>query len=329
MSGIVNQFFYQKTYDKVMNSKITGFNIYYSDNVDSDGELNQKDETVIRDMFKDNRAYSFVDGIRTEKLKGVPIIIGVGAFGRAYGYPSSSEITAFKGSNIKNIEVGENFSIGNTNVVIKEELPFGASFFRKAYLNKLDDCILVIMPYSKFETLFTGDDLNFYKMLIRTNLNLIDASDSEVEDITNAINNTKQNKVIPISYNNYLTEQYNEKKNNIYFYTIIIISAFIFISYGVFKNLLNLVDKNITEYTVNILFGATIKDIFIRNFFYVMIIIGPSILISFFFINAVRIIGKTDILLQIAVIILISILVSLVPHSRISRNYLLNNLRRD
>jgi hypothetical protein len=329
MSGIVDQFFYQKTYDKIMNSKITGFNIYYSDNNDFGDDLNQNDETAIRDMFEDNRAYSFVDSIRIEKFKDVPIIIGIGAFGMVYDYYPSSEITAFKGSNLKNIEVGENFIIGNANAVIKEELPFGASFFRKGYLNKLNNCILVIMPYSKFETVFTGDNMNFYNMLIRSNLNLINASDSEVDDITKAINNTKQNKVIPISYNDFLTEQYNEKKNNIYFFTIIIISAFIFISYGIFKNLLNLVDKNLTEYTVNILFGATIKDIFIRNFIYVMIIIGPSILISFFFINAVGIIGKINISLQIVVIILISILVSFVPHCRISRNYLLNNLRRD
>ncbi len=124
-------------------------------------------------------------------------------------------------------------------------------------------------------------------------------------------------------------EQLNKLKDNISFFFIVIIGVFAFISIGLINNLLTLVDNNLTEYSIVLLYGGTIREVYMRMFFYVFLIVAPSFFIAFNLINIVEIVKSIPIIMQFFAIITISIIISLVPICKLRKQNMLYFLRRD
>lgn len=269
---------------------------------------------VIEKCFAQNKASSFIETFRIKEHNGISVIVGVGMFGHIYGYDYNDKIKVLIGSKVSELNVGDSFEIGDLNKInltISGRLFEGASFFRKSILSNLDNSILILMPYSDFINIFGNADHSISssrKMILISNLNLINSNQYEVDAVSKEINSSSEIRVVPINYNNYIMEQLNKLKDNISFFVIVIIGFFAFMSIGIINNLLTLVDNNLTEYSIGLLYGGTINEVYMRIFFYVLFIVAPSFFIAFSLINMVKIIGSISLIIQFSSAILFRIM---------------------
>ena len=254
LDGLNSSINYNKSYEKINNYNITGFKPYYS-NEDS---YKLSDElisyTTIEKKFAENKALSFIDIIRIKKYSDIKVIIGIGMFRDVYDFKSNEDISVLIGSDVKGIKPGDSFELGDKETVkltISEYMKPNSYFFQNNYLSSLDRSILILMSFSDFSDIFFNSNHNYRevshrKMILNTNLKLIDPTFDELEGVIDEINYSNEIVVIPIDYNDYILDRSIENKENITFFIIVIIGAFIFLSIGIVNNLLSLVDNNLT-----------------------------------------------------------------------------------
>lgn len=337
LDGLNSSINYNKSYEKINKYNIIGFKPYYLNKDSYKFNYELISYTAIEKKFAENKALSFIDIIRIKKYSDTKVIIGLGMFRQVYGFDNRKDINVLIGSEIKDIMVGESFELGDKETVkltISGYMKPNTSFFRNSYLSSLDNSILILMSYSDFSKLFLNENYNSMlvshrKMIMNTNLKLIDPSFYEIEAVIEEINYSNEIAVIPIDYNDYISKVNIQIKENTSFFIIVIIGAFIFISIGVINNLLNLVDNNFTEYSINIMYGGNIFEVYQRMLFYICMIVFPSFLIAFNFLLLVDITKSIPIVLQLLISSITSIIISIVPFWKFKKENMLYFLRRN
>ncbi|GEM_PF-2403784 len=319
---------------------LTMFDTYYRDSVlntefgNIDSSESDSQETL-EEYLLENKGFSYIDGVKITKNKNIDLIIGIGAFASTYSYGKNNQTSMLIGSKVSNFGVGDTVIVGEekNKYTIGGILPENSSFFMKSALMNLDDKVLLLMSYEEFNNeifkYMSSKDREFYSMIIQTNFKAIDSNENDILKITDEINNSNLIKVVPKNYNDLLFNQNNMMKSNITFFLIIVLAAIIFMGIGLTYNLLSVVDNNMQEYTISLIYGETMKGLYIRAFIYVLFIIGPPTLFAFTFLNFTGIVGKVSLVSQSSLILILSVIISIIPIRRIDINNIVLYLRRD
>jgi len=228
--------------------------------------------------------------------------------------------------------VGDMILIGETKYPVLGRLDPKSTFFRNSTLSYLDDNILVLMPYQTFYTLYMESDTSrdaFKNMTIQSHLCLLDVSEDDILKITKIMNASRDIKVIPIDFNDYITDQYKNQLSNIQFYILIVLGATMFVAIGIINNLWLLIDRNIKAYAVHLVYGSTMNVVYLRIFYYVLAILLPSLLIGIRFMIMTELIASISFLWQLLIITSVTGLLTVIPIYKLKKQNMLYYLRRD
>lgn len=333
----------QLTYDSDLNEYLSSikdkgiitFKSYYSEsNIVKD--FNQDTYEILKNILDENRyAYSYILRCKVEEYPDKNICIFLGNFDDVFNFReknNDNDIKAYLGSNIKDIDINDNFEFGYKkfkNIGVSNNLNKNSFFYHRNFKIDLDDEIVVVMSYEELYYLF-GEIIN---QEIIQNLNFVKYDKNIMDNYLDIINNSETIYVVPNnSYDLYMDNYAFSFYNDLFFFLFFMIFL-VFTVCGILVNLITNIDKNFREYSIHMIYGATKRKIFSRITLYTVLIIFPVVIFITPFIYISEIFYKYSfielcIVSTIASIIFL-IIVLLYPISKISRKNLLNYYRRD
>lgn len=277
-------------------------------------------------------ALSSGEGINKNSTK---ILIGLGGFGEIFKLIPRDETTiSFKplvliGSKVNEYKVGDSLNIGtfsSNSFKITGELPNGSSYVDSSGIHYLNDSIVILATWD----VWSGyNKLDYIEQIIE-NIKLIDVNEKDVEEFSQRI--SKENgkyEILPRDIN-VINENKKDTREGQRIFLIFFIGITVMISVGIISSLLQLIDNNIKEYSIHRLYGAEIKDIYIRIVIYSIIIIllpliFTAIILRNFPFEMVSFIPK----IFISIFTAMSIVVTVYPMLKVKDNDMTIFLRSD
>lgn len=331
---------YYQTFQKINEYHMTSYRTFYRDIMQSNQELKEiRGETIdyplLELYLQENKGFSFVTGIKLKNTRDVDVIVATGNFGKVYNYGDCEEIICAVGNKVQGVQVGDRVEteMGSIEALVSNILPRNAGYFSNSAFISLENKILLLVPYD----LMKEDFLNkaeerkreFYMTNLIANFKGVNLNEREIELLTEELNQSKQVRIIPASYNRILLEQNDFMKHNLLFFSIILVIAIGFIGIGFAYAILELIEKNMREYVITLLYGETIVGIYIRNILYIVSAITIPILFGGIFLNITKVVEHVPFLTQIVIIVGLSFCFSIIPIIRITPTTLIRFLRRD
>lgn len=319
--------------DHIKSKEIVTFKSYYNTSSIIE-EVPEEVELELMNIFdKQKLAYSYSLSGFLNEYPNTLVYIFTGDFYEVFdlNLPNyDNQMIAFIGYDLLEPSVGDSLTFGYENfesVLVQGVLEKDSSFFHRNFRIPLDNSIVIVAPYEKLHPLFG----NFINEELIQNTNFIKPSDSTIELYVNKINKSNIISVIPYYAEELYKNQYRIEINNGLFFLLFFLIAFLFNILGMITNLINTVNKNMIEYTVHLIYGATIINIIERITMYLLFIIIPPILSVFILCNQLGYLkyNGLTIALLVVFIIIVLLLALYYPYVKLKNKDIYINLRRD
>ena len=293
---------------------------------------NDLDEVLSNTLNGDMKSYTVFNTVINVDDKEINIVIGLGGFGKIFNlYPkenNNSDLTVLLGSNVKNLNVGDNINIGTFSskpITINDNLLKNSCYFDNTGIYNLDNSIVILSSWDVWKKVNTFD----YMENILSNIKFIDVDKEYVFDFAQNISIINKNYDFTPIDNNYITEKKATTKGQTVF-LVFFINIVIMICIGLFSNLMQLVDNNLREYSINRLYGSTISYIYLRLVIYIStILIIPFAIMIFIFKEYPLEMLKYIPLLFLILIIFITLSIITYPIIKLKGHSIPSFLRRD
>lgn len=263
------------------------------------------------------------------------VLIVVGNFADLYPIgikTPDNQTQAYIGDNIKDIPLGASFSFGGkTTVPVKVvgRLAPNSSFYSRTLEQSLNDTIVITTPYQTLPKLFG----TFFDEELIQNTNFINPSEEEITRYVKTVNTSKVINVLPYSASALFSKNYKMNLFNQWFFLLFFSIAFIFNLMGIIANLMNTINKNLRDYAVHYMYGATIVNILQRIVFYIFLILLPPVLIAYIFINLMGLFQNLPVwappLYFVFFVFASAVIVSIYPLKKLQTTNLQTLIRRD
>ncbi|SES70163.1 hypothetical protein [Anaerobranca gottschalkii] len=329
INELFNVYSYGKNMEKLYDYNLVYFNTYYHP---LGTKVTEKVDTTLKEVLDDKkRAYSIIENFPVQDIQNIKTVVALGNFQEIYDinlekddFDNQSKIPALLGRNVKNVKVGDEFSLNllDKKVVIVGELPKNSSYFKRQMEESLNNSILILSSYE-------GLGLLRYHNVeqIITNITFVDPDIKEINDF---INNMEESNLsfTPNYFNDTVSKLYRQNKTNILFFFTFFLFTFAFSILGILSNLITLVDKNLQEFAVHLLYGGTLADLYWRTYIYVASMIFLPLLASLYLLEQTGLKFFSNLTMLIWGGILIG-LISLYPLWKLKNKDLVFYLRRD
>lgn len=158
---------------------------------------------------------------------------------------------------------------------------------------------------------------------------LFNGTNNEYNQIIDVLNQNAGQYITASYLNERAEEQYEYSSKSTQIYTLYFISALIILCLTVISNILLMIDKNIKEYAIHLLQGASLSNIILRISTYAMFIIALSDLFAYWFYDSFF--GRAPInfnqILYLNIPVFIFIIIY--PIARLNSKKVFKNLRGD
>ncbi len=262
--------------------------------------------------WANNEAYSIINFYSLEDYAEYNVIITLGAFDEVFGLnklynKENDETICYLGSNVKGLEIDKtvNFGqLGNGYAKIVSRIPKRMNYMIGERVEAFDNTIVISTNIEYFKELF-------YPLGIIDNTTFINPSDDFLKSYVRALENASGH-YEPSSLNQYAKSIKKFLIDDGLSASILFFFVLIFVFINIVIIILQIIDSNMREYSIHLLYGATFKDIFIRTFFTISVIIAPTIFIFNNFFSALLIGKKLSIPAIILIYIVSTLLLSIV-----------------
>lgn len=273
---------------KLQDYDITSFRIYYageSMRIDADGRR------LLNDILNGaTQAYSFIS-TQYESLPGVDVVIGFGRFGEIFDLAGQIESNAgFKvlvGSNVRGLRIGDEIRIGDMKrlaLSVDGRLPEHSSFLSHYYnagIISLDDCVVILTTLEQW----SENCLFIHYDNILGNTCMLNPTSADVDAFIQVVANSSDYSVLPCGFNDQLAKLYDYTCQAYGTMFAFFIAAIVFISIGIVAASLSMIEKNLREYGIHQLYGATPLDLCVRTILYIAVIIVMAFTFSVAYMN--------------------------------------------
>ncbi|WP_350344459.1 hypothetical protein PRVXT_000873 [Proteinivorax tanatarense] len=274
---------YANLADNLYEYDVINFNVYYGVNPVN---LNNEMEELVIEKFKTNKGFSFVNSLHFSEFPNVNVVVGLGEFGEIFDlYPdkeTSNDPLVLLGSGVSKVDVGEKIPFGVTEreeLVVNERLPQNTSYLQKQTYINLDDSIVILTTLERFNDSYK----KIYNEEIITNMGLINTADDELQNFIEVMSQNDTLDLSPVRLNTVAPDLYSETKESVMVFFVFFLLTIIFIGIGIISSLIRLVDNNLQEYAIHRLYGATLKELYLRTVLYVLAIVAVPFIFSFSF----------------------------------------------
>lgn len=294
---------------------------------------------LLEDLINKNpRAYTFFSsGSREYPNLGVYIVFGKFIDVFDLKPQEVDEITgtqAFIGCNVSNLKVEDYINVlfefdKQEMVKITGRMSNGASYLpTSSYMYNLDNSVIVFT--NKKIDLINFTSFTFERLI--SNVCILGYDEKDVENFVKEVSKTKGLYMLPQNFSEILNSKYSRIIESNIFFLILFVFIFLFTFIGIITNVMNLLNRNLREYAINVLFGSRMGQIYLRIIIYISFLIITPFLITLFFMKFMQIVAYMStiyyfILFSIAIVSIL--LISLFPILRLSKIDLNLSLRRD
>ncbi len=265
----------EKASDNISDYEIISFrSVWYSSYVKFDENIN----SFFKELFdSEDSAYSFIENARLQGFPDLNLVIGIGQFAKMFGIDEykmdldSKDNYIFIGAELNDLEIGEEVKFGSYKTHVGRvdgRLNKGAFYSRQTNYINLDNSVVILMSFEDFAKKFMAHDF----FILLNNLYLIAPNVEEIDNIVRVANSIGKITLIPnsTSLQNEFDEVYKSGFISIMFFTQFMISAIIFSVVGLFSSLHIMINRNIGEYIIHKIYGATQKDLNFRMGFFLL-----------------------------------------------------------
>ncbi len=257
--------------------------IYFQTGSTSHLNYSQENEDFLQKLMdSEKKAYSILTSVRFEGLENTPVVMGVGAFDEVFNLEKynkvrtdSTDSTIWIGSKVKSVHVGDVLQYGTVKKeksIIEGRLPANSTYILREAMMSLDESIVILTSKQKMNELHSY----YYMDELMRNSVLFDVNSDEIAEYILRMNQ-QGTTLSPISFNQQLHEHYGSLYKNAILLTAfyLITSLFVFVSLTI--NTIQLIEQNLQEYAVHLLYGARLESIFQRIMVYLLGMIIPPI----------------------------------------------------
>ncbi len=220
---------------------------------------------------------------------GIPLYYGFGQFSEVYNLDpkrlqdSDAPFTVFIGSQIRNLAVGDVITLGDKfsktiDVPVAGRLPHNASFLRSYgnFIEYLDNSILVLTSFSAWQSYHLTDT-----GALLQNIHFIGWQEKDILAFAHGIEEASTYKVRPKNFSEQIREKAvifrDSAAQSFSIYSLV----FVLVSAAAVSNLLMLMERNLREYAIHRLYGATLGDLYLRTLIYIAIIALPPFALGY------------------------------------------------
>jgi hypothetical protein len=291
----------------------------------------------LENLFSVSDSLSYVtDFIYDESGVGTRLVIGIGGFGRFYGFHNGDEPLLLAGSNVRSFSVGETITIGSsfvTQLALDKRLPGNSSYFNVSgrYINieNLDDSILLLLSYEDFMHYYRPNLYNLFGEGIKRNLLIRGTGNLFIDALVEEINRDVNIEAVPFNASESIELALDSEWRWLAFYVPLIFGAFLFLGLYLVIHIVILAETNLTEYVITLLYGETLSGVFMRMLFFSLSIFTiPVFLVSLIY-NGFGIGPTIGFFIQAFVIIIPSCLIALIQYIKLNSKNMFQILRRD
>lgn len=254
----------------VTNSDITAFSFRGDTSTLS---LNEEIRTALRKTLSSNgNAYSIVSSGYLPS-SDQPLLVGIGAFGSAFGMGLAQDLSlgdgpiALLGAGVDEWKPGEAVSVGQTSlssVVIRERLPEGSLYLQGTDSVVLDKYVVLLVTFEQFEELYPYNVAD-----VMVGYHMIGASNDQILAWISQMSAQPDFEMRPYSLSDKAMSSYTETSSYLRFYLGVYGCSLLFIVIGLGIFLNRMIDRNMREYAIHRLYGATLFQILARIMIYV------------------------------------------------------------
>ena len=280
-SQVINSIKIKNYFDKLDKYNIT---YYRFSSIDLNSNEYKNDVySVLFDAIEQNYAYSAIPK-DPEINSQYKLIVVLGAFNEIFDLNSlyknnDTETVCYIGKNV-DLEIGDSILIGERKKMPVEVVAKIPSEFKYAVSNRMCDYENTIVVSTNLKTY---DEL-YYMILFAESTMLVNPSQELLTECQLAVEKCNAD-LLPVSLMQY--------KNNMrsFLFEDGFIAAFLFAIVVIFVlissliNILQIIEINKREYSIHILYGATVKKIYLRTFLFVTSITVPIIIIYYFILD--------------------------------------------
>lgn len=261
---------------------------------------------LISDLLDEKKAYTVLSNMSSQNDSPYNIVIVLGAFNEIFElddlYPNSYDDTiCLVGSDVK-LNIGDKITVDLDNsslVEVMARIPSNSYYIAGNSVRSFNDKIIISTDLKTSKKLFYTFDFVQSTYLVNPSSELLNQYQMALEDagmqssprsLTQYADSTSGRQYV----------EYGLLSATLFFLVLVFLMITILI------NTLQIVDSNMREYSIHILYGATFGDVFLRTFFFVAAITMPPILIYYNFLDTI-LIGKK---LPLAVLVLFMMIIS-------------------
>lgn len=282
---------------------------------------------------RDEVGYSIIESMKLDSNPNDKVVVGIGkAFGKVFGLTSyldehsDTDTFVFIGANVSHIKVGDFISFGTVKHEKYEvigRLPSKTNYMIRTSIRDLDQSIVILTSKERMKELHGY----YYLDELIGNSVLINPDKSTLINYISVLGNNGI-ELSPINFNAQAFHHYNNifTQALLLFVFYLITSIFVFINIVV--NVLQLVKRNMREYSIHLLYGASNKHIYLRIILYILMIITIPIYAVFYFLSYIGRIENISFLWVTLLIVGSALLIAWLPIKQIKSENLVEVMGR-
>lgn len=221
---------------------------------------------------------------------GIPLFYGFGQFSQVYNLDpkglvdSDTPFTVLIGTKVRNLNIGDIITIGDqfsktTNVPVAGYLPRNACFITRkggTFIEYLDQCIVILTSFAHWQEYHVNDAGSLLQ-----NIYFINAPEDHVLAFAEAVAEGSTFQIRPNNFNEYIREKAKSFKDEAMRLFVLNSITFALVGVAMISNLLMLLGRNLREYAIHRVYGATHWDLYLRTLIYISLIVLPSFAVGY------------------------------------------------
>lgn len=319
---------YISNVDKVAAHNLT----FFRPHSQTHSAISQEAQDSLKEIFDVNQSgYSLIESISLSGLSDIDIVVAVGAFAEVYSIDhivsdSDQEIVVLIGNQVKSLDLGDTIDFGQTRTTsleVNARLPAGAAYVKTGSVNSLDDSILILADMETMGNYYYKHyitDIVFNSVLVNPTR----------DELVNFVTTMQGNFVLnPVNLITYAQQRHKQLYNDSLIFLLFFLVTLGFVILGIIANILQLINRNIREYAIHLLHGATLQHLYSRLVIYVCLLVSPPLLISSYLLSVLRPVAPLSLSVLLLLILSFTFLIACVPIVKLSKTDVPSYLRSD
>lgn len=221
---------------------------------------------------------------------GIPVFYGFGQFSQVFNLEpkglvdSDTPFTVIIGTKVRTLDIGDVVTIGDQfsktiDVPVAGRLPRNACFLRRkgsTFIEYLDNSIVVLTSLAHWQEYHVNDAGSLLQ-----DIHFINAPEDDVLAFVKAVEEGSTFQIRPNNFNEYVREKALSFRDGAMSQFVFNFITFTVVGVAMISNFLMLLDRNLREYAIHRVYGATHWDLYLRTLIYISLIILPSFAVGY------------------------------------------------